>query len=184
VPDEVQRFLDAVDGLTVSFSGLQVALLTVDASNLLDLMGFTALFDAYADANLRGLSRTEYNTALEALAAEDAGFNPLDAAVLLVPVICVVGLFLAVLLIRNATAARWVMVIVVGLLGVGALYIFFSQTVQGIIAAELTLPEVGALGAVPPAVDLVGTGFWMSLAGMVLIVAVPFFGLLTMPPRQ
>ncbi|NJL57845.1 HEAT repeat domain-containing protein [bacterium] len=174
--DETERQLaDALGGIRVAFSGFDTALVTLGLRDILDVMGVTALFEAVGGSSLMSLLQVD-ETALETSAAP----VPLDYTLLLLPVVGGAALMVGFLLLRRARVALWIACIGIGLAGVVPLAHFYLSAVGDVLVNGT---DLGIFGEAAPAssVALIGLGYWVTLAAVVVIALLPFIALLLTP---
>lgn len=176
-PDAADDLIDAFTGLKFSFNGLDTTLLSIGAADIVEVMGLDAFVDAIAtlslgtDASLTGEMEIPYEP------------EPLDYTLPLIPVAAVLALLFGFLVLRGATVAKWLLVIIIGIMGIAPMMYFYLSAVNSLFPEDFDLASFGDV-SVPTATDMIGLGFWVSFAGMLVVVILPFIALLLMPPAE
>ncbi|MBC7870897.1 MAG: HEAT repeat domain-containing protein, partial [Chitinophagaceae bacterium] len=107
---ELDTFRDAINGLKISFSGLDSTLLSLGLRNIFEVMGFQAYYDAILGSGFGGAEALD----LDELSPQPE-VKPLDYTLVLTPIISLIAVLIGFLLLRRATIAQWFICIVVGL---------------------------------------------------------------------
>jgi hypothetical protein len=170
--DELGDFANAVKKLKVDFNGLDVTLVSIGARDILDVMGFTALFDSL----LGDLGGGEFE-----IVEDDYTPAPLDFTLPLIPVAAIVAFALSVTLIRYTSLSRWGLLILFGLIGLEPIIYFYLDTINDILPDDFDPEAFGQVTNIPPPLDLIAVGFWLALGAMIAIVIFPFLALLFAP---
>ncbi|MEQ8677757.1 MAG: HEAT repeat domain-containing protein [Aggregatilineales bacterium] len=171
---EVQALIDAFNGLNFEFNGLDTTLVSIGAQDILAVMGF----DTFVDAMFGGLDTSEFDD--PSLAYEPA---PLDYTLVLIPIMAVIAIIMGILLLMNSKMSYWIFGIIAGILGIIPLAYFYTSAINEITPTDADIASFGQLDIVNAA-DLIGFGFWITLAGMLAIIFIPFLAMLTMPAKQ
>ncbi len=163
--------INAFADLKLDFTGLDVTLLAVGAQDIFQVMGLDVLYDGLAQiAAVSGVSD-------DGLPEVDYTPEPLDYSLPLIPVMGFLSLIVGLAAIVRPTGGKWVLGIVFGLVGLLPLLYFYLSAVNSLLPDDAELFETGEIAGV----DLIVNGFWVTLAGMLLVLALGFIGALTLP---
>ena len=174
---ELDALKDALNGIKISFSGLDSTLLSLGLRDIFDVMGLTAYYEIILGSGF--LSADEFN--LDEL-TPPVEVKPLDYTLILTPVISVIAILIGFLLLRRATIAQWLICIVVGLVGLVPLAYFYLSAVDQVMSPAEGLGDLGISSAITGS-DLIGLGFWVTLAGTLVVTLLPFIAMILTPPQ-
>ena len=93
----------------------------------------------------------------------------------------IIALVLSIALITNNKISTWLLAGLVGLIGMGPMIYFYLSSVTNFDLDAVAATNEGVIITDLVALDLIGIGYWIGLAGMVLVLALPFIALITMP---
>jgi len=183
IPDspETNDLLDAYSGINFDANGLDTSFYATGITDLGALVGMDKLADyinRLGAGLLAGLISNEELAVLES--TNDA--QPVQYALFAVPAGAFLALLLSMLLLlRGGSTFLWSVTIVMGLLVVIPCAYYFTvgeealrTGINWMLFMEIATPEQ----------SLIGLGFWISLAGGMLILLVPFIAMLTEPAPQ
>lgn len=184
---EVREIRSAIDGLTVSINGLDTTLVSIGSQNLLEAMGIIDLLNVFMGmlGGGFGIDQGQIDAAMDEFDAAIPEPAPLDYSLILVPVMAVAAVLFGIVLVRGGSVASWLLAIIIGLLGVGPMIYFYLSGMETVIPSgeEVGLGGFGELN-IPTGTDLLGVGYWISLAGMLAVIILPFIALLLMPTPE
>ncbi|MBC7872058.1 MAG: hypothetical protein H7Y09_14525, partial [Chitinophagaceae bacterium] len=109
--------------------------------------------------------------------------KPLDYTLVLTPIISLIAVLIGFLLLRRATIAQWFICIVVGLVGLVPLAYFYLSAVDQVMTPAEGLGDLGISSAITGS-DLIGLGFWVTLAGTLVVTLLPFIAMILTPPQN
>jgi hypothetical protein len=122
----------------------------------------------------------------------------------LIPVAALVALAMTLILMLRVTVAKWVVIVVFGVIGMAAIVYFYAagldnivdgtgEIVQSLFTSALGLSDLGAgtgnldsFSAALNTIDsteLLGIGFWISAAGMLALMLLPLVAMVFMPGK-
>jgi len=175
--DFLNSLSNALNGLKLSFSGLDATLLSLGLRDIFEVIGFDKFLEVFRSIpglGIEALNTDELTPPIEV--------KPLDYTLILTPVISVIAILIGFLLLRRATIAQWLICIVVGLVGLVPLAYFYLSAVDQVMSPAEGLGDLGISSAITGS-DLIGLGFWVTLAGTLVVTLLPFIAMILTPPQ-
>lgn len=169
---QLDTLISVLNGLKISLTGLDVALVSNNINTILDVTGFSELDKLSA---LSGQPPLEVPPAVPA--------QPLDRTLLFVPLVAVVAMVMGLLLLtrRRLSSGLWGISVLVVLVGMVPYWHFYMQVRQALPLNANAL-DVGSAPtniADLTSVDVTAFGFWISLVVQLLLLCLPFLALLS-----
>lgn len=182
-----QRIRDAANSITLTLTGLDTTLASTGISDVVTITGLLRPFEiaieelAAAFGEEAGLSRDELMD--EFLAGAQAEIPPpgvLDYTLLFLPVVLLLGVVFGGLLLVTGNNRLWLASIIFGIIGLVPMIYFYLSG-----ADTLTEQQSAEPGAVVPSIlDLLSTGYWLTLIGVLMIAVVPLIALILAPQAE
>lgn len=186
--EEVNDLIDAVQGLSIEFTGLDTTLLSMGQLDFFDAMGFRDLMNATVGSfgDLAGISAADVEELNEIEFKHDP--DPLDNLLIFVPISAVLVTLLGIVLIATDRIIIWVLAFILGAGGIGALLYFYFTGIDNLFSTDTFSESLEGFNETATqtttefaSADLIATGFWVAVVGMGLIVLFPFLAIVTMP---
>lgn len=187
--DTFDDFLDAVQGLKVTVTGLDSTLIRLGVRDIFDVMGLRAMLRAFVGifgifGGDLGANQGEIDAAFAQmdLAVESAAPTPLDYVMPLVPLAAAAAVALSFSLLFSASIGRWALIILCGVVGLAPMAYFYARGADLVIPGQIDLSElIGSVSGAATGSDFISLGFWITVAGSVAVLVLPFIGLLLTP---
>ena len=164
----LQQWADSIQGLRLSFNGLDATLIALGLRDPLEVLGIQAFMDAMT--NMMGMDDLFAELMAEAEMESEIEREPLDYTLPLVPLAGVIALLMGALLLGGAGMVARFVGVTVGLLAIIPIMHYYLSLAGEIAAQDIDV--TGGLASTPSATDLMGAGYWLSAIGVVLFAVV------------
>ena len=168
-----QPIINALRNLNITFSGLEVTSLVYGWTNIYELMGLGNLIDAFELGDVSELDNLENTT------------EPLDYSLLIIPVVGVILIVLGIakVISGSASLSLWSMSMLLAILSIIPIGWFYVSSTESILGDNTDLAGLGTVGDIS-ATQLLSTGYWVSVAGVVIILLIALIALVMPHPND
>ena len=162
----MRQFADSIQGLRLSFNGLDATLIALGVRDPMDVLGIQAFMDAMT--SVMGMGDL-FDDMMDEMETEIVS-EPLDYTLPLVPLAGVVAIILGLALLGHASIVARFIGVAVGLLAIIPILHYYLALAEQIAAQNIDV--TGELAGQYSTADFMGVGFWLSAAGVVLFALV------------
>lgn len=176
----IDQLLDSVDALTVQLNGWDTTLVMMDTQTIFNVVGLDKMLDR-AKTFLTEMEANDHIglSQLEIILEDYPGYGatPSDFAMLLIPGMAGLGIILGVMLFYEKRIIFWILTILCSVVGLAAAGYFYFIALEKLLFTDAVIET-------PEAINFLGLGFFITVAGLGVVLFAPFVGLLLMPGGQ
>ena len=188
-PERKTMIQDAVDGLTLRYTARDAAEVFIGQRDVLEVTGIQGVIDLLAEVDIPipGANFTvdgaDLRQGLDEQAPPRAGVSGWDYTLFLIPVAAALAVPVGLAQLIRPSRRGWILGLILGLLALLPLLHFFNN-VDTLVPTGDGLSLIGRIIHIPPVTQLVTTGFWLTLAGVGLLLLPALLALLAAPARR
>lgn len=162
----MQRIADSIQGLRLSFNGLDATLIALGLRDPLDVLGIQAFMDAMM--GMMGMNEL-FGEMMDEMEAEIER-EPLDYTLPLVPLAGVVALLMGVALLNGTGMVTRFIGVTIGLVAILPILHYFLSLAEEIAQQDIDI--TGEMARSYSTIDYMGVGYWLSAIGVFLFALV------------
>lgn len=185
-PVRAQSLRDAVNTISLQYTWHDAVLVFTGQSDIARITGVQGVADQLdgVDFNILGIrvDGTEIKRQVDA-SVPPIHVDPWDYTIYLVPPLAVLTLITGLLLLIKPSLMGWLVCLVAGLVNLLSVLHFYDD-IQTLVPQGFSVSIIGQILNLPPVIELVGYGFWMTFVGVLVVTLIPFLGAFTRGETQ